>query len=62
MSFAPIAKPIGGNIVAHASTTRLQLKKGQGENRKCKIYDSPDMAECEADFCITAGGIADCKE
>ena len=24
-------KPIGGNIMAHASTTRLYLRKGRGE-------------------------------
>ena len=34
MSFAKDAsKPIGGNIIAHASTTRLKLRKGRGENR-----------------------------
>ena len=32
-------KPIGGNILAHASTTRLSLRKGRGETRICKIYD-----------------------
>lgn len=32
-------KPIGGNILAHASTTRLSLRKGRGENRIAKIYD-----------------------
>ena len=26
-------KPIGGNIIAHASTTRLFFKKGKGEQR-----------------------------
>lgn len=26
-------KPIGGNILAHASTTRVYLRKGRGENR-----------------------------
>lgn len=36
MSFAKDStKPIGGNIVAHASTTRLRLRKGRGENRIC---------------------------
>ena len=29
-------KPIGGNILAHASTTRLYLRKGKGEQRVCK--------------------------
>lgn len=32
-------KPIGGNIMAHASTTRISLRKGRGENRIAKIYD-----------------------
>ena len=32
MSFAKDnTKPIGGNIIAHASTTRLKFKKGRGE-------------------------------
>lgn len=26
-------KPIGGHIMAHASTTRLFLRKGKGEQR-----------------------------
>ena len=29
-------KPIGGNILAHASTTRLYLRKGKGDQRVCK--------------------------
>ncbi|KAK0411440.1 hypothetical protein QR680_005653 [Steinernema hermaphroditum] len=55
-------KPIGGNIMAHASTTRLYLRKGRGETRICKIYDSPCLAEAEAMFAITAHGIDDAKE
>lgn len=55
-------KPIGGNIIAHASTTRLYLKKGKGENRVCKIYDSPCLPEGEATFAITTNGIADAKK
>ena len=30
---------VGGNILAHASTTRLSLRKGRGELRIAKIYD-----------------------
>jgi len=55
-------KPIGGNIIAHASTTRLYLRKGRGENRICKIYDSPCLPESEAMFSINADGIGDGKE
>lgn len=52
-------KPIGGNIIAHASTTRLSLKKGRGETRICKIYDSPCLPESDCLFAITEDGIAD---
>lgn len=46
MSFAKDStKPIGGNIIAHASTTRLRLRKGRGENRICTIFDSPTLPE-----------------
>ncbi|RKO82769.1 DNA recombination and repair protein Rad51 [Blyttiomyces helicus] len=55
-------KPIGGHVLAHASTTRLYLRKGRGETRICKIYDSPDVAEAEAVYQITQGGIADASE
>lgn len=55
-------KPIGGNIIAHASTTRLYLRKGRGDTRICKIYDSPSLPESEATFSINADGIGDEKE
>jgi len=60
--FADPKKPIGGNIMAHASTTRLYLRKGRGESRICKIYDSPSLPEAEATFAITAHGITDSSE
>lgn len=52
-------KPIGGNIIAHASTTRLSMKKGRGETRVCKIYDSPCLPESDCLFAITEQGIGD---
>lgn len=55
-------KPIGGNILAHASTTRLYLRKGKGDTRLCKIYDSPCLPEAEACFAITPNGIEDAPE
>lgn len=55
-------KPIGGHIMAHASTTRLYLRKGRGEERICKIYDSPCLPEAEAIYAIAEGGIVDSKE
>lgn len=55
-------KPIGGNIIAHASTTRLYLRKGRAETRICKIYDSPCLPEAEAPFGIYPDGIADPRD
>ena len=59
MSMGPATKPIGGNIIAHASTTRLHMRKGRGENRVCKVFDSPCLAEAEATFAIQGNGIGD---
>jgi meiotic recombination protein DMC1 len=41
-------KPVGGHVLAHASSTRLYLRKGRGESRVVKIWDSPDVPEAEA--------------
>ena len=54
-------KPIGGNIMAHSSTTRLSLRKGRGNARVCKIYDSPCLPESEAMFAIAEEGIIDAE-
>lgn len=63
MSFqADPKKPIGGHILAHASTTRVMFRKGRAENRIAKIYDSPDLPENEATFAISNGGVIDAKE
>mmetsp|Transcript_15808 Transcript_15808/g.64575 ORF Transcript_15808/g.64575 Transcript_15808/m.64575 type:complete len:240 (+) Transcript_15808:595-1314(+) len=55
-------KPIGGNIMAHASTTRLYLRKGRAEQRICKIVDSPELPEMEATFEINEKGVTDPKD
>lgn len=57
--FGPVIKPVGGHVLAHASTTRVMLKKGKGEQRVAKIFDSPLMPEEEAIFAITNGGVDD---
>jgi len=41
---------------------RLYLRKGRGETRICKIYDSPCLPESEAMFAINADGIGDAKD
>ena len=57
--FGPVVKPVGGHVLAHASTTRVMLKKGKGDQRIAKIFDSPLMPEEEATFIISNGGIDD---
>ena len=61
-SGGPSVKAIGGNIMAHATTTRLWLKKGKGENRIAKIMASPSLPERDATFAIANEGIVDAKE
>jgi len=39
-------KPIGGHVLAHASTTRILLRKGRGEERVAKVIDSPGRLLC----------------
>lgn len=62
MFIADPKKPVGGHILAHASTTRLSLRKGRGDQRICKIYDSPSLPEVECVFSIAEQGIVDAKE
>lgn len=63
MSFAKDStKPIGGNIIAHASTTRLRLRKGRGENRICTVFDSPTLPEADAQFALGAAGVCDATD
>lgn len=62
MFAGPSVKPIGGNIMAHATTTRLWVKKGRGENRVVKIVASPSLPEREATFGIGAEGVTDAKD
>lgn len=57
MAGADTKTAIGGNIVAHASTTRLQLRKGRGPTRIAKVVDSPCLPESDSVFEISQGGI-----
>lgn len=57
--FVQAPKPIGGHILAHASTTRLYLRKGKGAERVAKIYDSPSLPEAEASYELSDAGIID---
>ncbi|KAK6739423.1 hypothetical protein RB195_008110 [Necator americanus] len=55
-------RPIGGNIVAHMSTTRLEFRKSHGQKRICKVVKSPNLPEAESSFAITFQGIDDIHE
>ena len=63
MSFAKDAsKPIGGNIMAHASTTRLRMRKARGDNRICQIFDSPCLPESDCQFAVGPAGVTDATD
>lgn len=61
MSFGDTKLPVGGHVLGHASTTWLYLRKGKGDERICKIYDSPSLASGEAVFALSEGGIIDAE-
>ena len=52
-------KPIGGNILAHASHLRMWLKKAKDSDRVLKIFDSPNVAEQDVEFMLSDGGVCD---
>jgi hypothetical protein len=41
-----VIKPVGGHVLAHASSTRIMLKKGKGEQRIAKIFDRFEFYYC----------------
>lgn len=59
MMFGDPTTAIGGNIVAHASTYRLYLRRGKGGSRVAKMIDSPNLPDNEAQFFLTMKGIRD---
>ena len=50
---------IGGNIVKHASKTRIYLRKSSGSKRIAKLVDSPSLPDGEAVYQVTENGITD---
>lgn len=61
-SFIATVTPVGGHVIAHASTYRIFLKKGKAEKRIAKLVDSPSLPEREEVFAITESGIDDVKK
>lgn len=50
---------IGGNIVGHASTYRLYLRRGKQGSRVAKMIDSPNLPENETIFYLGDAGVID---
>nr|XP_027201337.1 meiotic recombination protein DMC1 homolog [Dermatophagoides pteronyssinus] len=58
MAVNPV-KPVGGHVLGHASTHRLMFRVGKGEQRVCKVYDSPILSPGDATFQLSNQGIID---
>ena len=58
MMFGDPIKPIGGNVVAHASTYRIYFKKS-GKKRLARMVDSPEHAQADAEYVLTEKGLVD---
>ncbi len=50
---------IGGNIVGHASTFRMYLRRAKQGSRVAKLIDSPNLPDGEAIYYVTNYGIKD---
>ncbi|MBI5884906.1 DNA repair and recombination protein RadA, partial [archaeon] len=57
--FGDPTAPVGGNILGHASKTRLYLRKSKEDKRIARLIDSPYLPDGEAIYRITAAGIKD---
>jgi DNA repair protein RadA len=59
--FGDPTAPIGGNILGHASKTRIYLRKGKGDKRIARLVDSPHLPDGEAIYRVTEKGIEDAE-
>ncbi|MBI2629368.1 hypothetical protein HYW74_04770 [Candidatus Pacearchaeota archaeon] len=59
MMFGDPTTAIGGNIVGHASTYRVYLRRGKKDSRVAKLIDSPNLPDNETIFLITPSGLKD---
>jgi DNA repair protein RadA len=55
-------RPAGGNIMAHACTHRVFLRKGSKGTRIARVIDSPCLPEVPARFLISDKGLEDTEE
>ncbi len=59
MMFGDPTRPIGGNVLGHAATFRLYLRKSREQKRIVKLIDSPSLPDAETIFKVTEEGIRD---
>ena len=59
MMFGDPTTAIGGNIVGHASTFRIYIRRGKKNSRVAKLIDSPNLPDNECIFYIGARGLSD---
>ncbi len=59
MMFGDPTTAIGGNIVGHASTYRIYLRRGKAGSRVAKMIDSPNLPDDECQFWVTEKGVGD---
>jgi len=57
--FGDPTKAVGGNIVAHASTYRIYLRRGKKDTRVAKLIDSPNLPDNETVFAVEIDGLHD---
>ncbi|MGC9309889.1 MAG: DNA repair and recombination protein RadA, partial [Candidatus Nanoarchaeia archaeon] len=61
MMFGDPTTAIGGNIVGHACTYRMYLRRGKKDTRVAKLIDSPNLPDGETVFSIETDGLKDVK-
>ncbi|MEM2418650.1 MAG: DNA repair and recombination protein RadA [Candidatus Hadarchaeales archaeon] len=57
--FGDPTQPVGGNVLGHAITHRVYLRKGKAETRTATLVDSPNLPCRSASFRIVDRGISD---
>ncbi len=59
MMFGDPTTAIGGNIVGHACTYRMYIRRGKKDTRVAKLIDSPNLPDGETVFSIEGDGLKD---
>ncbi len=57
--FGDPTTPVGGNIIAHAATMRMYMRKSKEDKRIVRLVDAPNLPDGECVIKITANGIRD---